>query len=424
MWKWSLVVFILFISLGVNAAKNNYVLLSVFTKALHIVQQYYVEEVDTKDLIYGAIKGMLKELDPHTHFLSDEMYKSFQSSTSGEFGGLGIEVNLKNDALTVLSAIEDSQAWKAGIQAGDKIITIDDESIKGLSLSEIGQRLRGEIGKVVKIQIMRQSEKSPKTFEIRRGQVVIHSVKYVDLDSGYAYFKITSFIRKTYDDFKDLLIKHKNRENGLRGIILDLRNNPGGLFDQAIKVTDLFIDKGVLVSIKGKDKSKNDTVYAKNNSLVGKDFPIILLINEYSASASEILAGALQDHNRALIMGRRSFGKGSIQSLVRFDDGSALKITVARYYTPSGQSIQAQGITPNVKIDPVDLSAYKKALKKHKIKRESDIKGALKKEGGESLQVKENPSKKNLLDKDFDVLTAYNYLTAYQVFKTSNKTSQ
>ena len=424
MWRWSLVICILLISLGVNAAKNNYVMLSVFTKALHIVQQYYVEEVNTKELIYGAIKGMLKELDPHTHFLSDEMYKSFQSSTSGEFGGLGIEVTLKSEALTVLSAIEDSQAWKAGVHAGDKIVTINDESIKGLSLSEIGQRLRGEIGTTVKIQVIRQTEKAPKTFEITRGQVVVHSVKYIDLDSGYAYFKFTSFIKKTYDDFRDLLARHKNKENGLKGIILDLRNNPGGLFDQAIKVTDLFIDKGVLVSIKGKDKSKNDTIYAKNNSIVGKDFPIIILINEYSASASEILAGALQDHNRALIMGRRSFGKGSIQSLVRFDDGSALKITVARYYTPNGQSIQAQGITPNVKIDPVDLTAYKKALKKRKIKRESDIKGALKKEEEKSLQVKENASKKNLLDKDFDVLTAYNYLTAYQVFKTSNKTSQ
>ena len=311
MWKWFIsCLFILLISLGVNAAKNNYVLLSVFTKALHIVQQYYVEEVDTKSLIYGAIKGMLKELDPHTHFLSDEMYKSFQSSTSGEFGGLGIEVTLKNETLTVLSAIEDSQAWKSGIQAGDKIITIDDKSIKGLSLSEIGQRLRGEIGTVVTIQIIRQAEKTPKTFEIKRGHVVVHSVKYIDLDSGYAYFKITSFIKKTYDDFKDLLIKHKNEKNGLRGIILDLRNNPGGLFDQAIKVTDLFIDKGVLVSIKGKDKSKNDTIYAKSNSLIGKNFPIIILINEYSASASEIVAGALQDHNRALVMGRRSFGKG------------------------------------------------------------------------------------------------------------------
>ena len=424
MWKWLLVVSILLSSLAVNAAKNNYVLLSVFTKALHIVQQYYVEEVDTKALIYGAIKGMLKELDPHTHFLSDEMYKSFQSSTSGEFGGLGIEVILKDGNLTVLSAIEDSQAWKAGVKAGDKIITIDDESIKGLSLSEIGQKLRGKIGTTVKIQIVRQAEKTPKTFEIERGQVIIHSVKYVDLDSGYAYFKITSFIKKTYDDFKDLLAKHKNKKSGLKGIILDLRNNPGGLFDQAIKVTDMFIDKGVLVSIKGKDKSKNDIVYAKDNGFINKDFPIIVLINEYSASASEILAGALQDHNRALVMGRRSFGKGSIQSLVRFDDGSALKITVARYYTPNGQSIQAQGITPNVKIDPVNLVAYKQALKKHKVKRESDIKGALKKEEGKLSQSKNNLPKKDLLDRDFDVLTAYNYLTAYQVFKTSNKKSK
>ena len=420
-WRLLLIILIVLTSLGVKAAKDNYILLSVFTKTLHIVQQYYVEDVDTEGLIYGSIRGMLKELDPHTNFLSPEMYKSFQSSTSGEFGGLGIEVTLKNEILTIISPIEDSQAWKAGIKAGDQIITINDETTKGLSLSEVGQKLRGEIGTKVKLEIIRQNEKTPKTFEIERTQVKVRSVKYVNLDSGYAYFKMTSFIRKTYDDFRDLLTKHKNQEGDLKGIILDLRNNPGGLLDQAVKITDLFIDKGVIVSTKGKDQSKNDVVRAKSHNTLNKNFPIIVLINEYSASASEILAGALQDHNRALIMGRRSFGKGSIQSLIRFDDGSALKITVARYYTPNGQAIQAQGITPNVKIDPVNLTAYKKVLQKHKVKREVDMKKALKKEDKISKQANksENKFKENLLDTDFDILTAYNYLTAYQVLKKS-----
>ena len=416
-----LIIFILLISLGVKAARDNYVLLSIFTKTLHIVQQHYVEDVDTESLIYGSIRGMLKELDPHTNFLSPEVYKSFQSSTAGEFGGLGIEVTLRDGVLTIISPIEDSQAWKAGIKAGDQIITINDESAKGLSLSEVGQKLRGEIGTKVRLSIIRENEKTPKVFEIERAQVKVRSVKYVNLDLGYAYFKMTSFIKKTYDDFRDLLAKHENQEGDLKGIILDLRNNPGGLLDQVIKITDLFIDKGVIVSTKGKDQSKNDVIYAKSRNTLNKDFPIIVLINEYSASASEILAGALQDHNRALIMGRRSFGKGSIQSLIRFDDGSALKITVARYYTPNGQAIQAQGITPNVKIDPVNLAAYKKALRKQRVKREGDMKKALKKEEEISKQVSknENKLKENLLSTDFDVLTAYNYLTAYQVLKKS-----
>ncbi len=415
-------VFILSISFGVKATKNNYILLSVFTKALHILQQYYVEEVNTENLIHGAIKGMLAELDPHTHFLSADMYKSFQSTTLGEFGGIGIEITLKNSVLTIISPIEDSQAWKAGIQAGDQIVAIDDQSIKGLTLSEIGQRLRGPLGTKVRLKIVRPDEKEPKFFEIERGQVKVRSVKYINLESGYAYFRMTSFIKKTYDDFKELLMRHKNQE-GLKGLILDLRNNPGGLLDQAIKITDLFIEKGVIVSTKGKDKSKNNIIYAHNEDTLTKDFPVIILINEYSASASEILAGALQDHNRALVMGRRSFGKGSIQSLVKFDDGSALKMTVARYYTPNGQAIQAKGIMPNIKIDHVNLTAYKKALVQRKIKRESDIKGALKKEeeSNEFTKTTNNEHKKKLLDTDFDVLTAYNYLTAHQILQTPKK---
>ena len=423
MWRLWLIVCILCVSIGLKAAKEHYSSLQTFTKALRLVQQYYVEEIDITQLIHGSIKGMLKELDPHTHFLSAEMYKNFQSSNSGEFGGIGIEITLQNGVLTIISPIEDSQAWKAGIQAGDQIVSINDEPIKGLSLSEIGQKLRGRIGTKVKLGILNKNTKTPKFFEIERGQVKVRSVKYVNLGSGYAYFRMTSFIEKTYEDFQQLLMQHKNRTDGhgIKGIILDLRNNPGGLLDQAIKISDLFIDEGVIVSTKGKDKSKNNVIYAKKEGDLEKTFPLIILINEYSASASEILAGALQDHGRALIMGRRSFGKGSIQSLLKLDDGSALKITVARYYTPKGQAIQAKGIVPNVKIDSVDLKAYKKALVKHNVKRESDMKGSLKEETSQSKQTANtNIHKQKLLETDFDVLQAYKYLTAYKVLHKSN----
>ena len=418
-----IVVFVLLVSFGLGA--SNYSSLQTFTKALRVVQQYYVEEVDVQELIHGAIKGMLKELDPHTHFLSAQMYKSFQSTTSGEFGGIGIEITLRNGILTIISPIEDSQAWKAGIQAGDQIVSIDDESIRGLSLSEIGQKLRGKIGTKVKLGILREGIKTPKTFEIERAIVKVRSVKYVNMGLGYAYFRITSFIEKSYDDFKQLLMQHKNRTDGhgLKGLILDLRNNPGGLLDQAIKISDLFIEEGVIVSTKGREKSKNEVISAKKDGSLEKTFPVIVLINEYSASASEILAGALQDHGRALIMGRRSFGKGSIQSLLKLNDGSALKITVARYYTPNGQAIQAKGIVPNVKIDSVNLKAYQKALDQRQVKREGDIKGTLKEENTKSsiAQSKDtNVHKEKLLKTDFDVLTAYNYLTAYKVLKKSN----
>lgn len=430
MWRLLFVVLVLLVSISLKAAKDHYIYLQSFTKALHLVQKYYVEDIDVQGLIHGAIKGMLKELDPHTHFLSADMYKSFQSSNSGEFGGIGIEITFRNGILTIISPIEDSQAYKAGIQAGDQIISINDQTIKGLSLSEIGQKLRGKIGTKVKLGILREGSKDPKNFEIERAQVKVRSVKYVNLDSGYAYFRMSSFIEKTYDDFKELLLQHTNRPDGygLKGLILDLRNNPGGLLGQAIKISDLFIDKGIIVSTKGREQSKNDVIYAKTEGSLEKAFPIIVLINEYSASASEILAGALQDHGRALIMGRRSFGKGSIQSLLKLNDGSALKVTVARYYTPNGQAIQAKGIVPNVKIDFVNLKAYKKALTKHAIKREKDMKGTLKEEnnlqassqGSTDDAASSNTHKKKLLETDFDVLTAYNYLTAYKVLKKSN----
>ena len=420
------------------AAKDRYQELQIFTKVLNLVQQYYVEDVDTKKLIYGGIRGMMQELDPHTNFLPPDIYKEFENETSGEFGGLGIEITVQNDILTVISPIEDTPAWIAGIKAGDKIVEINGESTKGLSLAEAAQKMRGQKGSKVRMMIYREGFDKPKEFAVARGVVKVKSVKYTDLEDGYAYVRLTSFIENTGSDLEKVLKNHAKNSKEFKGLVLDVRRNPGGLLDQAIKISDLFLEKGIIVTTIGRNKKEKEVVYAHKNGGY-PDFPIIILVNEYSASASEILAGALQDNKRALVMGQRSFGKGSVQSVVKLGDGSGLKLTVARYYTPSGVSIQAEGIKPDVLIDEVDPEAFKKAVIRRDIRREQDIARHL--PGDREVKEKEHaapagkddPSasfwwvqdgkkkdlspKEKILSEDFQVLQAYNYLRAWKVMQ-------
>lgn len=426
-------------------AGERYQDLQIFTKVLSDIQQYYVEEVDTKKLIYGAIKGMLGELDPHTNFLPPDLYKEFESETSGEFGGLGIEITVQNDILTVISPIEDAPAWTAGIQAGDKIVEINGESTKGLSLAEAAQKMRGKRGTAIKLGIFREGFDKPKVFSVTRGVVKVRSVKYTDLEDSYAYIRLTSFIENSASELEKALNEHlKKNKNQMKGLILDLRRNPGGLLDQAVKISNLFLDKGIIVSTIGRNQKEKEVIYAKKEG-AHTDFPIIVLINEYSASASEILSGALQDNKRALIMGQTSFGKGSVQSVVKLGDGSALKLTVARYYTPSGKSIQAEGIKPDVYIDDVDAEAYKKSVIRKDVHKESDMANHL--PGTKEMEAKKNakddkenklkkldddmnywwkqdttkkkPStpKEKLLSEDFQIMQAYNYIKAWKVME-------
>lgn len=419
-------------------ADERYQELQIFTKVLNLVQQYYVETVDTKKLIYGAIKGMLAELDPHTNFMPPEIYKEFESETSGEFGGLGIEITLQNDILTIISPIEDTPAWAAGIQAGDKVIEIDGFSTKGLSLAEAAQRLRGKNGTTVRLNIFREGFEKPREFPITRGVVKVKSVKYTDLGDGYGYIRLTSFIENTASELEKMLKAHTAQSPGkeVRGVIIDLRRNPGGLLDQAVRISDMFLESGVIVSTIGRNQKEKEVVYAKKENTY-PNFPVIVLVNEYSASASEIVAGALQDNKRALVMGQTSFGKGSVQSVVKLGDGSGLKLTVARYYTPSGKSIQAEGIKPDVVIDEVDNEAFKKAVIKREVRREQDISGHLlgTKEAEEKARLEnsgdpsawwnskdKNAGKKlspreKILAEDFQVLQAYNYLKAWKVMR-------
>lgn len=417
------------------SADERYSDLQIFSKVLNLVQQYYVEPVNTKKLVYGAIKGMLKELDPHTNFMNPEIFKDFESETSGEFGGLGIEISVQNGILTIISPIEDTPAWEAGIKPGDKVIAVDGTSTKGLSLVEASQLMRGKKGSKTVLSIVREGEDKPQDITIVRGSVKIRSVKYTDMNDGYAYVRITSFIEHTGKDLEKLLEEHDKKSKGTKGLILDLRRNPGGLLDQAVRVSDLFIPQGKIVSTIGRDKEKEEVVSATRKAKY-TNFPLIVLLNEYSASASEIVAGAIQDNKRGIIMGEKSFGKGSVQSVVKLGDGSGLKLTVARYYTPSGKSIQAEGITPDIEIEEVDSDAFGKAIIKSKATREKDIQGHLLSEKEKALQPKDKAAldawwkdtgagkkdqnmspKEKLLAGDYQVYQAFNYLKAWKLMK-------
>jgi carboxyl-terminal processing protease len=421
----------------VPLSKDRYEDLQVFTKVLNLVQQYYVEDVDMKKLVYGGVKGMLRDLDPHTNFLTPSMYKEFESETSGEFGGIGIEITVQDGNLSIISPIEDTPAWTAGIKAGDRVLEIDGKTTKGFSLAEAAQVMRGKKGTKVRLKIMRDGFDQPKIFEIVRTTVKVKSVKYTDLGDGYAYIRLTSFIENSASEVEKALQKHLSANKETRGLIIDLRRNPGGLLDQAVRISDLFLKSGKIVTTMGRGGKERDVVEAKDAGTL-PEFPVAVLINEYSASASEILAGALQDNHRAVIMGKRSFGKGSVQSVIKLSDGSALKLTIARYYTPSGRSIQAEGIKPDIVIDEIEAENLEKAIVRRDVRREADMAGHLKgeneKDGGKikyeedslmywyakSKDRKESEltPKEKLLAKDFQLVQAFNHLRSIRALRS------
>lgn len=420
-------------------AEERYSDLQNFSKILNLVQQYYVEPVDTKKLVNGAIKGMLRELDPHTNYMPPDIFKDFESETAGEFGGLGIEISIQNGVLTIISPIEDTPAWKAGIKPGDKVIAIDGNSTKGFSLVEASALLKGKRGEPVVLSVVRDNADKPVDITVVRGQVKIKSVKATQLDDGYLYVKITSFIETTHKELEKALSEYKSNNKGkMEGILIDLRKNPGGLLDQAIKICDMFLKEGVIVSTIARDPKNKDVTYASKKAEYA-DVPIVILINEYSASASEIVSGALQDNKRALIVGERSFGKGSVQSVIKLGDGSGLKLTVARYYTPSGVSIQAEGIKPDIEIEEVNSELFAKALNEKKSVREQDITGHLvganekKKATGKakidtsaaawwkdvaSKKDSELTEKERLFKTDYQGYQAYSYLKAMKALSS------
>ena len=346
--------------------------LKAFSEVYMKIKKDYVEKVDDEKLFDDAIKGMLEGLDPHSTYLNEKDFEDLQIGTRGEFGGLGIEVTMEDGYVKVVSPIDDTPAYRAGVKAGDLIIMLDDKPVKGLTLSECVDIMRGKVGTSLELTIAREGENKPLKIKIIRDTIKVKSVKHDILDSNYGYLRITSFQSKTGSSLKDVLLKIK-RKNNLKGIILDLRNNPGGVLGAAVEVSDTFLDqKKMIVTTSGRMSDAINEFKSSSNDFA-KDIPIVVLINGGSASASEIVAGALQDHKRAIIMGTQSFGKGSVQTILPLTRKTALKITTARYFTPNGRSIQAKGITPDIIVNEMKFE------KKDEVEflKESDLTGHL-----------------------------------------------
>ena len=401
------------------AAKTSLPLnqLQAFSEVYLKIKQNYVQDISDKELFDNAIKGMLEGLDPHSTFLNEKDFKDLQIGTKGEFGGLGIEVTMEDGFVKVITPIDDTPAYKAGVKAGDLIIEINKKSVKGQSLNQAVDQMRGKIGSPILLTIARKGETGPLEIKIIRAKIVVKSVKYELIDNNYGYIRISSFQNKTGNNLYDAISNLKKEAKGnIKGFVLDMRNNPGGVLGAAVDVSDAFIKgKKKLVFTKGKTAN---AIYEfnSNNTDLAEGKPIVVLINGGSASASEIVAGALQDHNRAVIMGTQSFGKGSVQTILPITSKTAVKITTARYYTPNGRSIQAKGITPDIIVKDLELST----LNENKMIKESDLKGHLentdKKNVEEMLQIQ---SKK--LENDYQLSEAINLLKGLHIISLSKK---
>lgn len=398
--------------------KSIYKNLKTFNEVLDMVQRNYVEQVESRKLIEGAINGMMKSLDPHSAFMTSDMYKELEVETRGSFGGIGIEITIKKDVLTVVSPIEDTPAFNAGIKAGDHIIQIDGKSTKDITIIEAVKKLRGPKDTKVTITIMRENMPKPKDYTITRDIIKIKSIKSKIYDDHIGYIRIASFQERTADDLKKE-IKNITAKNGiLKGLILDLRNNPGGLLNQAVGVADVLLKSGTIVSTKGRTKNMETTSMAKDDG-DEPSCPIVALVNEGTASAAEIVSGALQDNGRALVVGTQTFGKGSVQTVIPLEDGSALKLTTAKYYTPKGRSIQAEGIAPDIVVKHIRPSEDKES---DDFMRERDLKGHIKqkKENGtqkeESLKKEQDP-----LNQDIQLKSAIDIIKSWDIMKKNLK---
>lgn len=352
--------------------KRTFEFLNLFGEVFERVRNDYVEEVDDGEVIENAINGMLSSLDPHSSYLTEKSFKEMQVQTKGEFGGLGIEVTMENGLVKVVSPIDDTPASKAGVQAGDYISHIDDEPVMGLTLSEAVEKMRGLKDTKIKITILREAAPEPIEITLTRAIIEIQSVKWQEEDD-IGYIRVTSFSEHTGKKLRAGLAELKKKIPDMTGLVLDMRNNPGGLLDQAISVSDAFLNRGEIVSTRGRE-SNDIRRYGATDGDVLKDLPIVVLINGGSASASEIVAGALQDHKRAVVMGTKSFGKGSVQTVIPLPGHGAMRLTTSRYYTPSGRSIQAEGIEPDIEVPQAKIELVKSQKQRY----EADLRGALK----------------------------------------------
>lgn len=403
---------------------DKYKAIDTFMGVLELVENNYVEEVNSQEAIYGAIKGMLEQLDPHSSFMTPDEFTGFQQSTSGSFGGLGITITMKNDLLTVMSAIEDTPAWKAGIKGGDVIALIDGEPTSNMTLDAAVKKMRGKVGTKIKLTIARKGVEKPIDLTLTRAIIKIESVKSDMIDKELGYIRLTQFQENSYKEMVNAVRQLSNK--GAKGIVLDLRNNGGGLLNEAISIASIFlpINKTVVFTRERDKQEKHYKTEAVN--FTNRTIPMVVLVNEWSASASEIIAGAMQDYKRAVVVGKSTFGKGSVQSIIQLNDGSALRLTTSRYYTPNGRSIQGVGIKPDVEVEPGTIeytSDY------HVIK-ESDLSGHLKGENEKSKDEQDKEMDKAMqrasqvlpLDDDLQYISAVQVLKGMIVYgNASNK---
>jgi len=421
-------VFLLGITIGLSrsykvSARSDtiYEDLKIFTDVIGLLQKEYVEETNSKDLVYGAIKGMLETLDPHSAFMPPNMYKEMQEETKGRFEGLGIEITIKDGVLTVVSPIEDTPAFRAGVLAGDQILKIDGESTKNLTLMDSVKRLRGPKGTKVTITIMREGFAKPRDFTLTRDVIPIRSVRFELLEKQYGYIRLSQFQEKTEGEFEKALKSLEGESKGaIKGLILDLRNNPGGLLDQAVKVADRFIESGLIVSMEGRREEQKMKFHARSQGTATR-YPLVVLVNGGSASGSEIVAGAIQDHGRGILVGTQTFGKGSVQTIFPLKDGSGLRLTTARYYTPNGRSIQAKGVMPDIIVKPLPPEEEKAtALPRHPT--EKDLERHL--TDIEKGPPKEKPKREETKPKkpdDPQLERALELLKSWDIFKNTAK---
>ena len=391
--------------------------LRTFTEVFDKIKNDYVEPIGDKTLLENAIRGMLSGLDPHSAYLVPDDYQELQAGTSGEFGGLGIEVGMEDGFVKVIAPIDDTPAQRAGVEAGDLVIRLDDTPVKGMSLAEAVKLMRGEPGTDIVLTIVREGVDRPIRITITRDVIHVTSVRSRSIEPGYGYVRISQFQLRTGESLRETVdkLREDTGDGGLKGLVLDLRNNPGGVLNAAVSVSDAFLDEGTIVYTEGRMDEAQLTFSAKGSDILD-GIPLVVLVNAGSASASEIVAGALQDHRRAVIMGEKTFGKGSVQTILPLDNGSALKLTTARYYTPSGNSIQARGIVPDITLDRMRVSRVDvgQGVK------EADLARHLESEGKEedfeaAQQAQQQAGDVPLAQRDFALYEALNLLKGLHI---------
>ena len=428
--------------------RSRFEQLELFNKVLHLVETQYYRPVSTEKLIEGALKGMMDTLDPHSAFLNKDFFEKMQNDTQGEFGGLGLEVTQREGVIYIITPIDDTPAFRAGVLPKDKLVEINHEPIVGMSLEDSMEKMRGKIGEKIHLGVVREGYEGIKHFNLVRELIKVKPVKSEIVGDHFAYIRLTQFQKRSAESMEEAMkaLKSKTEKNGgLTGIFLDLRSNPGGLLDQAVDVSSLFLKEGIVVSTESRDPQNKDIRYVKKSGFKDLTTPMVVLINGASASASEIVAGALQDYKRAVIMGSQSFGKGSVQTVAQLDKETGVKLTIAQYMTPKNRKIQAVGIMPDVTIEDVDQDEFEKNLRQDRYIREKDLRNHLtamientsekkQREADERVErlhkmqeLEKRKTKKKIVEdelfktfkaqEDYQVLQAMRYLQGYNVFK-------